>query len=435
MKDTSKLKQNSFTQGLWPAVLIAVPLLAAAPAFADDRHDHDEGPPGSLAKWQELYWRWAYGGITLPTDPNGNAVEHGVVLMPIPNTPGDGTPGHLDVTLSADQSWVMPLWGLIGTSYADGTPPDAFLDTSYFKTLDISFQIDGKTIVSHKNVMDYFSKTKFDPPVPYNSPPLAALIWLEDIGVAEPPLRVGTHTMKLDVKNTIALPPNFGGGFGEFHNTWTVTVLPEDLGNHNVAPPDSRPYGKTYGEWAAKWWQWALAIPTDHNPLYDETGADAAQGQSGPVWFLCGVFNASGTAERTVTLPAEKALLFPIVNNVFISTLPTDPTTADGIRPMIAPLINDATDLACEVDGVAVQYLSHYCTESPLFEVTLPADNVFGADLGTYGPSMDEGYYLMLDPLKAGNHLLHFHGSLPDAGFSLDITYHLTVQPDHGCGK
>ena len=44
---------------------------------------------------------------------------------------------------------------------------------------------------------------------------------------------------------------------------------------------------------------------------------------------------------------------------------------------------------------------------------------------------VDEGYYLILDPLKAGNHLLHFHGSLPDASFTLDITCYLKVAPNY----
>ena len=105
------------------AALVALSLLATAPAFADDGRGHDEGPPDSLVKWQELYWRWAFGDVTLPTDRNGNAVAGDVVLMPFPSTPGDGTPGHLDVTLSAGQSWVMPLWTLLGTDYTDGTPP------------------------------------------------------------------------------------------------------------------------------------------------------------------------------------------------------------------------------------------------------------------------------------------------------------------------
>ena len=37
----------------------------------------------------------------------------------------------------------------------------------------------------------------------------------------------------------------------------------------NVFPVDSKPYGLTYGEWTAKWWQWALSIPKDINPAGD----------------------------------------------------------------------------------------------------------------------------------------------------------------------
>jgi hypothetical protein len=175
----------------------------------------------------------------------------------------------------------------------------------------------------------------------------------------------------------------------------------------------------------------AMGIPADHNPLLDETGADAGQGQSGPVRFLAGVFNATGTAERTITVPSGKSLFFPIVNDIWISALPTDPQTADGIRPLIAPAVNDATDLRCEIDARSVNNLQWFRTESPLFDVTLPANNIFGIDAGTYGPSMDEGFYLMVAPPRVGRHAIHFHGSLPDLPFTLDITYHLTVLRDH----
>jgi hypothetical protein len=180
----------------------------------------------SQTEWQELYWRWYYGGLTLPVDANGNAHVGSMVLMPIPPTPGDGTPGHQDVTLKTAQFWVLPFWALIGTSYTDGTPPDPLVGPEIFKTLDISFQVDGQTVVSSQNVMEYFFSTPFDPPVVFNSPPIAALIWMEDIGVVHNPMSVGTHILKLDVKNTIPLPPNFGGGVVEYHNTWTITVQP-----------------------------------------------------------------------------------------------------------------------------------------------------------------------------------------------------------------
>ena len=53
-----------------------------------------------------------------------------------------------------------------------------------------------------------------------------------------------------------------------------------------VFQPDSNPYGLTYGDWTARWWQWAYSIPKDVNPSYDDTGKYCAEGQSGPVWSM-----------------------------------------------------------------------------------------------------------------------------------------------------
>ena len=50
-----------------------------------------------------------------------------------------------------------------------------------------------------------------------------------------------------------------------------------------VFPADSKPYGLTYDEWTAKWWQWGYSIPKDINPAYDDTGKNCAQKQNGPV--------------------------------------------------------------------------------------------------------------------------------------------------------
>src|SRR3972149_2756089 len=80
--------------------------------------------------------------------------------------------------------------------------------------------------------------------------------------------------------------------------------------NPGVLPVNSNSYGMTYGEWSARWWQWALSMPVDKNPLLDT--ADCSKGQSGKVWFLAGTFG--GSVERKCTMPAEKAILFPIIN-------------------------------------------------------------------------------------------------------------------------
>jgi len=178
----------------------------------------------SLATWEEMWFRWTFGDITVPTDANGNAVVgEGTVLFPTPSTPGDGTPGHLDVRLNNAQSFVLPLWVLLGTSYTDGTPPDLFVPDSVFQTLDISFMIDGVTVVSGGNAMNYYSKFTFDPVIPiFNFPPVDSIIWFQGIGITHAPLRPGTHTFVLHAKNTQAA----FGAFFEYNNTWTVKVLP-----------------------------------------------------------------------------------------------------------------------------------------------------------------------------------------------------------------
>ncbi|HZQ47352.1 MAG TPA: hypothetical protein VFC07_10100 [Verrucomicrobiae bacterium] len=180
----------------------------------------------SLAQWEDIYMRWFVGNVTIPADANGNAVVNGVVLMPIPNAAGDGTPAQQAVTLNHGQAFFMPLLYELGTSYTDGTPSDPFLDRSYFTSFSVSLQIDGVPVINNSNAMDYFTQFSFAPPVPLEFANIDSLIWYQGFNVAHAPLSVGKHTIQLDEKAGQALPPNFGSLLLEYHNTWTVTVLP-----------------------------------------------------------------------------------------------------------------------------------------------------------------------------------------------------------------
>src|SRR5712691_7423620 len=91
-----------------------------------------------------------------------------------------------------------------------------------------------------------------------------------------------------------------------------------------VFPSDESVFGMTYGDWSAAWWQYVLSIPTATNPVFDTTGTNCAIGQSsGPVFFLAGAATTD-LVTRTCTVPAGKALLFPIVN-VECSTVESPP--------------------------------------------------------------------------------------------------------------
>jgi hypothetical protein len=39
----------------------------------------------------------------------------------------------------------------------------------------------------------------------------------------------------------------------------------------HVFPPNAHPFGASYGEWQARWFEWFIEIPAPVNPLFDET--------------------------------------------------------------------------------------------------------------------------------------------------------------------
>jgi hypothetical protein len=208
-----------------------------------------------------------------------------------------------------------------------------------------------------------------------------------------------------------------------------------------IMSPQSFAYDQTYAEWAAAWWKWAISIPASTSPLRDQTGEFAAVGQSesGPVWFLAGT--QGGSAERTVTVPADRALFFPIVNTNWINLPPLgdnpwSPEQDLFARGYIGDSIDTATDLLLEIDGKPIQDLEDYRIKtSPVmvFMVEVPADDIFGyVDMGlspgTQGPCVDDGYYVMLEPLSRGSHTIHFRATVAQSNFQLEVTYHLTVE-------
>jgi hypothetical protein len=197
-----------------------------------------------------------------------------------------------------------------------------------------------------------------------------------------------------------------------------------------IAPPQSKPHGRSYSEWAAEWWRWVLTSPVSSNPVLDLTGEHCAANQSDHVWFLAGAFNAGEPVTRECTIPTGHALLVPLINLAYFA-FPEDPPetrTEEFIRAQVT-CAEEATFSSVVIDGVPVQDPGRYFEQSVVFEVVLQEDNLFGAPAGfTLSPSVDAGYYLFLDPLPPGEHTIHWQVT-SGCGFSQNITYHLTVSP------
>jgi hypothetical protein len=194
-------------------------------------------------------------------------------------------------------------------------------------------------------------------------------------------------------------------------------------------------------ELTGEWWQWALSIPTDQNPQLDPTGQYCMVGQRGAMWFLAGVFGG-GMATRTCSVPENNSLFFPVINSFNNNTPSVTPDCGQKgenydvkkLISLIKPSIDAAQNLSVTVDGRALDKKKLQRVLSLPFPTWFPADNVFGPacsgqplPAGIYSPSMDDGYYVLLPPLKVGPHTLQFHAE--SGTFSQTVTYDLTVVP------
>ena len=215
-----------------------------------------------------------------------------------------------------------------------------------------------------------------------------------------------------------------------------AAAQPLDVGNPGIAPPDTRPLGKSYGQWASRYWQWALAQPADLSPLVDDSGAHCQLGQTGDMFFLGGELGG-GTDHRVCAVPFGKSIFVPVMSLFAMETLKA-PQPTDTLRRSLAAELDGAVVFA-SIDGRAVVSPESYREQSPLFGAALPPaarNNVLGVD-GTVcrqrphaqllcGPFVDDSYALILSPLAPGAHLIHVGGTTA-SGVVFDVSYEVHV--------
>jgi hypothetical protein len=215
-----------------------------------------------------------------------------------------------------------------------------------------------------------------------------------------------------------------------------------------VLPPSSIPYGLSYAEWSAKYWQWSLGQATNHIELVGETGVCSGPGSR--VRFLAA---ADIPGQGGVTIKTNHIVLGPDTP-LFITVLSAydDNTGCPTFGSLTAAELADTnaanwtfvTETSCTIDGVAVTGLTdpattEYLTVSPPFSyTTAEKDNVLAGFFGepcigggvTVYPAVAEGVYLMLSPFPPGRHTIHFVGRVTAGGSVVvdeDFTYDISV--------
>lgn len=213
------------------------------------------------------------------------------------------------------------------------------------------------------------------------------------------------------------------------HVAVLVTVVGAfSLGMTSPAAADAgaKIHDRTYGEWAAAWWQWQEANFPDFD--FGEGLVDCSVGQSGPVWFLGGT-GGGPAVERECDEPLRKPihLFIPLVNAVIFD----EPLTIEERRELLDGFFSEepaglfssvACDLQIDVDGTPTVY------STPIVRTQSPPFDRFGDP-----EAIGDGVWVMLDPLPSGEHEIAFSGGLCDIDtgdslFRVDVTYTVTVK-------
>lgn len=207
--------------------------------------------------------------------------------------------------------------------------------------------------------------------------------------------------------------------------TTFASAQSQDIGLFQI---DSKPYNSTYGDWTAKWWIWALSIPEEDNPITDQTGENCGINQRGPVWFLAGT--TGGSVTRECDVPAGKAILLSPLNiECSYAEFPTMKTEKELRDCAQWP----GASVEVTIDGVKLTEIEKYNVQSPIFDVVLPENNIFGAPAGPT-KAVSGGWWVLLQPLPPGNHQISFGGSVLDnpttgtQSFATEATYDLNVR-------
>jgi hypothetical protein len=174
-----------------------------------------------------------------------------------------------------------------------------------------------------------------------------------------------------------------------------------------------------------------MSTRNEKSPVKDKTGANCAEGQQGSVWFLAGGFGSS-KIQRTCTIPAGKALFFPIINMLYYPARNNLTYTCNEAKASAAVNNETALDLFAELDGIEIQNLKqHRIASTECFDVfeRVPSSQ---RSYTTY-PSASDGFWLLLEPLTPGHHTLKFGGrynqnSSASGRAVQDIKYELNVE-------
>jgi hypothetical protein len=205
-------------------------------------------------------------------------------------------------------------------------------------------------------------------------------------------------------------------------------------------PPEIFPANKV-AELGDRWWQWISGLDSNIVNPFTETGqkgCDVGLQDDGRLLFLVGTqknfttYPDNGFPEHECGIKQGTSILFPIVNvicdDLEVGTVFFGATEQDQ-RICANIIAGNASDLHVNIDGYEVIDPEQYRVDSPAggFELSAVEDNPVGIPEGN-GTGVQDGFWILLKPLKPGEHTITFSGKITSTGTDAGATYFLDVK-------
>ena len=137
-----------------------------------------------------------------------------------------------------------------------------------------------------------------------------------------------------------------------------------------------------------------------------------------------------GKIERTCTVPAGKGLLIPVME-VEQSDKEIPGASVEDLTNAAKKDQDGVNSLYLKIDNEEYTYddlIKYRIQPTEPFQVIFPDNGIFGVADGGPSQVVADGFYILTEPLTAGNHTVHFRSSLscPDVGctepaFAMDV--------------
>jgi hypothetical protein len=220
----------------------------------------------------------------------------------------------------------------------------------------------------------------------------------------------------------------------------TATADGDSNPNRELYPAQARPFGRSMATWAEKASRWIYGTPYDRSPLFDDTSANCAVNQRGPVWYVARIAGPpvfEGT--RHCSIPRGRSILLYV--GAVVATYPCASDPSYGPAPGQSLYDFLAADAGAAMDTVDLlevaidsrsmsRVLEDYRYVSPdLFTIRGDlslAERLDPCITGGRQRAVVDGFFMMLKALSPGTHTVRVHGT-NTFGHNKTFNYFLTI--------